>query len=123
MSHHRRFLVAFDDRKQGVYVDAFSSTDAAQAAAGLRARSARFEASYDGGAEKRGYDICSVLMDDRRNRRCTVRMVGGLGPRTHGEAPMRRVLVTLDEASIETAKSLADGNLSAGIRAAINRAK
>jgi len=36
---------------------------------------------------------------------------------------MRRVLVTLDEESVERATKLGDGNLSAGIRKAIKERK
>lgn len=37
--------------------------------------------------------------------------------------PMKRVNVTLDEETIEYLKSLADGNLSAGIRESASEAK
>lgn len=45
----------------------------------------------------------------------------GAGRPTIGDTAMRKVLVTLDEETIEKAKKLGKGNLSAGIRAAFAR--
>jgi hypothetical protein len=48
-------------------------------------------------------------------------------PRTRGRKPLfrdplRKVLVTLDEATIRKAKRIGFGNLSMGLRAAVHRA-
>jgi len=44
-------------------------------------------------------------------------------PRLQGETAGVRVLVTLDEACLQRARELGDGNVSAGIRKSLQRKK
>jgi len=67
-----KWKVDFQGGKRARFVDAIASEDAAIAAAGKRARSAKHEATYETSVTGGGFEVFTVLMIDGSTRRAYV---------------------------------------------------